>query len=144
MLEELIERSVVPLGFELVDFEFQPRPGLMRVFIDRPEGVTVDDCARVSNHLSRVFAVEEVDYHRLEVSSPGLDRPLRKLADFARFAGHEAQVRLRDPVDGSRKLTGVLRGTDGTLVQLDMPDGRRSIPFETIAKARLKPQIAGR
>ena len=96
---ELIEQVVTGLGYELVDFELSPRARLLRVFIDIERGITVDDCATVSNQLQRVFEVENVDYDRLEVSSPGLDRPLKKLADFERFAGHEIQLRLSLPVD---------------------------------------------
>ena len=95
-LIELIEMTVVGMGYELVEFETSPRARLLRVFIDRPEseraeksGISVEDCAAVSGQLSRVFMVENVDYDRLEVSSPGLDRPLVKAADFRRFAGQD-------------------------------------------------------
>src|SRR3989337_1869744 len=96
------------LGCELVDFERSGR-GLLRVFIDKPEGILVDDCQTVSNQLTRLFMVENVDYDRLEVSSPGLDRPLKKEADFVRFAGQQAQLTLRMPVEGRRNFTGVMR-----------------------------------
>ena len=88
-IENLIEQVVTGLGFELVDIEFSPKGRLLRVFIDIERGITVDDCATVSNQLQRVFEVENVDYDRLEISSPGLDRPLKKPADFERFAGSE-------------------------------------------------------
>ena len=101
------------MGFELVDWEMQPRARLVRVFIDKPDSaVDVEDCARVSNHLTHLFTVENVDYDRLEVSSPGLDRPLKKLADFARFAGEEAQLNLHEMTDGARRWKGILRGVD--------------------------------
>src|SRR5688500_19308526 len=77
-LNELLESTLAGLGYELVDLERSPRGKLLRVFIDKPDGVSVDDCVTVSNHLSRLLAVENVDYDRLEVSSPGLDRPLKK------------------------------------------------------------------
>ena len=86
-LSELIARTVPPLGYELVDWEMSPKGRLVRVFIDKAGGVDVEDCARVSQHLTRLFAVENVDYERLEVCSPGLDRPLKKAADYERFAG---------------------------------------------------------
>jgi ribosome maturation factor RimP len=108
--EEIIEQAVEGLGFELVDFETSPKGRLLRVFIDGPNGISVDDCANVSNHLTRLFAVENVDYDRLEVSSPGLDRPLKKLGDFERFAGHEAHVRVRVAIDGQRNFAGLLGG----------------------------------
>lgn len=90
-LLELIEQAVTGLGYELVDFETSPRGRLLRVFIDKPieTGITVDDCALVSNHLSRLFTVENVDYDRLEVSSPGMDRPLKRAQDWQRFTGQE-------------------------------------------------------
>ena len=96
----------------------------MRVFIDKPGGVDVEDCAHVSNHLTHLFAVENVDYGRLEVSSPGLDRPLKKQADFARFDGREAQFKLREPIGNSRRIKGVLRGIDADVVRLKRPTGR--------------------
>src|SRR3989338_3664844 len=97
-LVELIEQAVTGLGYELVDFETSPRGRLLRVFIDKEAGISVDDCSAVSHHLTRLFAVENIDYDRLEISSPGLDRPLKKPADFARFAGQEAPLKLRGPV----------------------------------------------
>ena len=84
--ESWIRETLLGLGYELVDLE-SSRGGLVRIFIDSPKGITVDDCARVSNHLTRAFAVEGVEYERLEVSSPGLDRPLKRPEDYQRFAG---------------------------------------------------------
>src|SRR5207253_5111205 len=95
-LGEILERTVPPLGYELVDWDHSPRSGLVRVFIDKPQGVDVEDCARVSTHLTHLFAVENILYERLEVSSPGLDRALKKAADFARFAGEEVKLTLRE------------------------------------------------
>ena len=140
-LEELLEATIPPMGFELVDWEIQPRARLVRVFIDKPDGVDVEDCARVSNHLTHLFTVENVDYDRLEVSSPGLDRPLRKIADFARFAGEEAQVNLRELTDGARRWKGILRGVDQNNVMLETDKGLRAIPIGEIDKARLVPKI---
>ena len=77
-LAELLERTLPSMGYELVDIELSPKGRQVRVFIDKPDGVDVEDCARVSNHLTRLFAVENIDFERLEVSSPGLDRPLKK------------------------------------------------------------------
>jgi len=141
---QLLESTIPAMGFELVDWEIQPRAGLVRVFIDKPGGVDVEDCARVSNHLTHLFTVENVDYERLEVSSPGLDRPLTKLADYARFAGDEAQVSLREMSDGARRLKGVLRGVEGADVLLETDKGPRRIPHAEIVKARLVPKIEWR
>ena len=103
--------------------------------------VSVEDCARVSNHLTHLFTVENVDYDRLEVSSPGLDRPLKKLADYARFAGEEAQVTLHEMTDGARRWKGILRGVDQDNVMLETDNGMRTIPIAAIDKARLVPKI---
>ncbi len=114
-LGELLASTLPPMGYELVDWEMS-RGRMVRVFIDKPEGsadgINVDDCARVSNHLTRLFTVEDIDYERLEVSSPGLDRPLTKIADYTRFSGEEAQIHLHELTDGVRKLKGILRGIE--------------------------------
>ncbi len=109
-----IEAAVSGLGLELVEVEHLPR-GLLRVTIDHADGaaVTVDDCERVTRQLQYVFEVEGVDYDRLEVSSPGLDRPLRSPRDFARFEGREIDVVLRQPFQGRKKYRGVLQPSDG-------------------------------
>ena len=143
-LGDLLERTVPALVYELVDFEMSPRTKQIRVFIDKPNGVDVEDCAKVSNHLTRLFTVEDVDFERLEVSSPGLDRPVKRLADFARFAGHEAQVTLNAPVDGAKRIKGILRGTEGGDVLVETAAGVKSFPFGTIARARLVPRITWR
>lgn len=137
-----IEKTVTGLGYELVDCERAPR-GLLRVFIDRPDGtpVTVDDCEAVTRQLQYVLEVEGVDYQRLEVSSPGLDRPLTRLADYTRFAGEEAELRFRAPIDGRRKLKGLLRGVEGDAVLVETQGGTQSVPFAEIGRARLVPRI---
>lgn len=140
-LQKLIERTAEGLGYELVDFETSPRGRLMRIFIDSPNGITVDDCAMVSNQLVRVFEVENVDYDRLEVSSPGLDRALKKPADFERFAGQDVQVRLSMPVANQRNFAGVLQGLKDGVVTLETEKGSMEIPFEDIEKARLVPRF---
>ena len=143
-LAELLEMTVPPMGFELVDWEMQPRSKLVRVFIDKPKGVDVEDCARVSNQLTHLFTVENIDYERLEVSSPGLDRPLKKLADYERFAGEQAQINLHEMADGARRWKGTLRGVRGGAVLLETAAGTREIPFSAIDKARLVPTIEWR
>lgn len=146
-LHDLLERTLPGLGYELVDVELSKGREL-RVFIDKPEGVDVEDCANVSNHLTRLFAVENVDYERLEVSSPGLDRPLTRLADYVRFAGQEAQLKLREPIQGARNMKGTLQGVAGdggaATVTVDTAKGRLSIPFDGIERARLVPRIEWR
>ena len=143
-LNALLETTVVGLGYELVDIEMSPRGRTIRVFIDLPgkeSGVDVDDCARVSNQLSRILEVENVDYDRLEVSSPGLDRVVKKPEDFARFAGQGIQIKLRIPQGGRRNFQGEL---------LHCPDGRVGLRLEkddvelelnNIERARLVPRF---
>jgi ribosome maturation factor RimP len=119
-ITDMLEQTLASLGYELVDVEMSRSGGMIRVFIDRPGGVNVDDCAAVSNHLSRLFAVEEIDYSRLEVSSPGLDRPLRQPKDFRRFAGERVHVRMRVPVAGRKNFVGVLKGASEAQVELEV------------------------
>ena len=140
-LGDLLEQTVPALGYELVDWDMSARSRLVRVFIDKPSGVDVEDCARVSNHLTRLFAVEEIDFDRLEVSSPGLDRPVKQLADYTRFAGQEAQLTLRAPLEGVKRIKGILRGRDGDNVLVETASGVKSFPFETVTRARLVPTI---
>ena len=143
-LGEMLERTLPPMGYELVDWELSARSRLVRVLIDKPGGVDVEDCAKVSNQLTRVMAVENIDYERLEVSSPGLDRPLKKAADYERFSGHEARLTLREPIDNARKLTGVLRGLQGDAARVETKAGMRIIPLAGIERARLVPRIEWR
>ena len=140
-IENLIEQVVSGLGYELVDIEFSPRGRLLRVFLDIERGITVDDCATVSNQLQRVFEVENVDYDRLEISSPGLDRPLKKLADFERFVGENAQLRLSLPIGNQRNFVGVLGGVRDGAVVLETEKGEQLLPFQDIEKARLVPKF---
>ena len=141
-LQRTLETTLAGLGYELVDFERSGKGRLLRVFFFFFAGINVDDCAAVSNHLSRVFAVEGVDYERLEVSSPGLDRPLRKEQDFMRFAGQKARLRLRVPVGGQRNFVGVLRETRAGKVEIETDDGRKvAVDLSNLDKARLIPAI---
>lgn len=136
----LLENTLSGLGYEMVDLEIG-RGGSMRLFIDKPGGITLDDCVRVSNHLTRLFTVENVDYDRLEVSSPGLDRPLKKEADFVRFAGQLAKIRTRTPIEQQKKFVGRLAGIENEAVLLEV-DGRQvAIPLSNIDKARLEPEF---
>ena len=143
-IAELLENTLPGMGYELVDWEGSRRGRLLRIFIDKPGGVDVEDCARVSEHLTRLFAVEGIDYERLEISSPGLDRPLKRAADFARFVGEEAELKLHNPVDNARRLKGVLRGCDDASVELETAQGVRNIPLAEIERARLVPRIEWR
>jgi len=103
----LTQQALAGMDIELVDVERAPM-GLLRVTIDRPEGVRIEDCEQASKQLSRVFEVENIDYKRLEVGSPGVDRPLKTAADFVRFAGQRVEIRLRQPVNNRKVYAGVL------------------------------------
>jgi ribosome maturation factor RimP len=138
---EMIEQAVSGLGYEFVDLEMSPRGRLLRIFIDAESGITVDDCVTVSNHLTRLFTVENVDYDRLEVSSPGLDRPLRKPADYIRFTGQEAQVRLRVPVNNQRTFSGRLAGVNGGRLTMDIKGVAHEFELSQIDRARLVPDF---
>ena len=143
-LHELIEKTVTGLGYELVELEQSPRGRVLRLFIDhltKLGGIDVEDCALVSNQLSRVLAVEEVDYDRLEVSSPGLDRVLKKPADFERFIGSEINVRLRLPVGGRRNFNGVLQRVQDGKVGLVIDTGEVELALGNVDKARLVPKF---
>jgi ribosome maturation factor RimP len=153
-LPELIEKTVTGLGYELVDVERAER-GLLRVFIDfsaedaEEKGpITVEDCATVSHQLSHVLTVENVNYERLEISSPGLDRPLRKVSDYARFSGLEAVIKLRTAMPGTnnrKSFTGIIQEPAGDNLSLEFESNEGPALLEfTLAdvdKARLVPQV---
>jgi len=141
-LAGIVESTLAGMGFELVDAQVSGGGRLLRIFIDRPGGITVDHCAEVSRQLTRVFAVEGIDYERLEVSSPGLDRPLRRAADFARFAGSKVDVRMRTPdASGRRRFTGLLRGADGGVATVQVEGHDVALNVDDIERARLVPNV---
>ncbi len=134
----LVETTLTGMGYELVDLELSGR-GMMRVFMDKPEGIAVEDCERVSNQLVRLFTVEGVEYERLEISSPGLDRVVKKEADFVRFKGQKAKFKLRLPVNGSKQLVGIIGECKDGVLQLDMAGSSVEIELSNVDKARLVP-----
>ena len=141
-VEVKVEPAVTGMGYELVDVQSSNGGRMLRVFIDKPGGVTVDDCAAVSRQLTRVLPVEGVDYERLEVSSPGLDRRLRKRGDFERFAGQRADVRMRTPdASGRRRFVGVLRGADEEHVSMELEGQTVSLALGDVERARLVPEL---
>jgi len=159
-LEALIERTLAGMGFELADLEISNRGKMIRLFIDKqpevrerekaaggePEGwsqggISLDDCTRVTRQLQRVLPVEGVEYDRLEVSSPGLDRKLRKEADFERFAGSQAELRLRVLTNGRRRLVGVLRGLSDGQVRIEVDGQEVAVEQSNIERARLVPEM---
>ena len=139
-LEGILEPTLVGMGFELVDAQVSNRGRFVRIFMDKPGGITLEDCAAVSRHLSRVLEVEGIDYDRLEVSSPGLDRPLRKAADFARFAGQKVDVRMRlADTNGRRRYIGLLRGIEGTTATVEVDGTPVALQLDGMDRARLVP-----
>jgi len=114
----LTEGALVGMGVELVDVERAPM-GLLRVTIDREGGVRIEDCEQTSRQLSRVYEVENIDYRRLEVGSPGVDRPLRSVADLHRFAGERVEIKLRAALDGRKVFSGLLGVADGAQAGAD-------------------------
>ena len=144
-LNGLLETTVTGMGYELVGVERPAKGRLLRIYIDKPGGINVDDCAAVSHQLSRVLAVENVRYDRLEVSSPGLDRLLKKERDFVRFAGQKARVKMRVPrgraAQFRRRGAG---GGRGHGLQLEV-DGRvLSLELGNVETARLVPEHMSR
>ena len=153
-LVDLVTPCLTDLGFELVDLEFQRegREHFLRLFIDKPGGVTLDDCAEVSREVGTLLEVDNVidEAYRLEVSSPGLDRPLKRPADFERFAGQRVKIKSYDPLDPDgrghtrKTFSGTLIGLrDGRVVvkQLDKKGGEVAIPLTDLLQARLDPEF---
>ena len=139
-LPALLEKTLSGLGYELVMLERAGR-GLMRIYIDKPGGIQIDDCVSVSHQLSQLFTVENIDYDRLEVSSPGLDRPLTRAQDYVRFAGETATLKLRVPMDKRKRLTGQLMGLEAETIKLEMDGVVVDVDLRNVESARLKPAI---
>lgn len=131
-LYALTEQALAGMDVELVDVE-RAALGLLRVTIDRPEGVRIEDCERVTRQLSRVFEVENIDYRRLEVGSPGVDRPLRNEADLRRFAGERVEIKLREAVDSRKVFSGKLLA-EAPAAEGQEPSGASTFGLEFEAK----------
>jgi ribosome maturation factor RimP len=148
-LMRLLEPPIEALGYELVDIEYarEGRGGVLRIFIDcRAEnsnnGVTVDDCARVSHAVSQLLETHDPikGHYTLEVSSPGFDRILRTRAHFDRFLGERIFAELKLPIDGRRRYVGKLKSIDGDMIVMEVDGKPHSLPLERIQKARLRPE----
>lgn len=140
-LNELLGSTLTGMGYELVDVDRSARGKLLRIFIDKPDGISVEDCVVVSHHLSRLFVVENVIYDRLEVSSPGLDRTLRKTSDFIRFAGELVKLKLRIALQGQRNFVGILRGVDDEVLKLEVNGKILALELNNLEKVRLVPKL---
>lgn len=141
VLEELLESTLQGMGYELIEVERLAHNKLLRIFVDKEDGINIDDCVAISNHLSRLFAVENIDYGRLEVSSPGLDRPLRKEADFIRFKGETVKLKLRIPIQGQRNFVGVLQEINNGIIKLESEGKLFDLELSNLGKARLVPKL---
>jgi ribosome maturation factor RimP len=139
-LETLIEKLVTQLGYELVDFETVNGGQILRIYIDKGDLIDIEDCTKVSNHVNNVLSVEtDYDYERLEVSSPGLDRVIKKLNDFDRFKGQKIKIKTRFAIENRKNFKGILSGTKGESIMIEVDNESLLIDFENIDKARLDP-----
>lgn len=142
-LKALLEPTVEGLGYELADLEVKlgGRSGMVRVFIDRPEGISLDDCEKVSLAVSALLDVEDPvpGHYDLEVSSPGLNRKLTKPDHFKRFAGEEVKVEMRFPIEGRKRFRGRLAASDEDNIRVVVDGVEHSLPISTIDTARLVP-----
>lgn len=143
-LEQLLAPVVAALGYELVLLEFNPssKHGLLRLYIDTAAGITVEDCERVSREVAATLDVEDPikTAYSLEVSSPGLDRPLVTPAHYARFINEQARIQLVAPLNGRRRFVGWIRGVTDSAVSLQTAEGTVEIPLVEIERARLVPE----
>ncbi|MEC9483396.1 MAG: ribosome maturation factor RimP [Halomonas sp.] len=144
-LNALIEPVVTAMGFELwgIDYLSQGKHSSLVIYIDSPDGITVDDCADVSRQVSGILDVEDPipGRYQLEVSSPGMDRPLFTLEQFERYRGNTVSLRLRVPFEGRRKYKGVLAGIEGDEVLLHLDGEEYCFPIDSIDQARVVPQF---
>jgi len=139
-LETLIEKLVTQLGYELVDFETVNGGQILRIYIDKGDLIDIEDCTKVSNHVNNVLSVEtDYDYERLEVSSPGLDRVIKKLNDFDRFKGEKIKIKTRFAIENRKNFKGTLSGTKGESIIIEIDNESLLIDFQNIDKARLDP-----
>lgn len=132
-----MDKTIPGLGFDLVDFEITPARTII-IYIDKPGGITIDDCEKVSKHLNNLLLVEEVNYNRLEVSSPGLERPLKKLADFSRFCGNKIRIKTNELIDGNKVFLGIIKQVDANNIHLEVEEGKiMIIDFDNVYRSRL-------
>lgn len=144
-LQQLLEPVIALLGYELVGIEYhgQGQNGVLRIYIDKTEGVTLDDCEKVSRQVSGLLDVEDPirERYTLEVSSPGLDRPLFTREHFDKHQGEWVQLRLGESLDGRRNFKGIIQGMQDDEVLLDVDGVQFVLPLKTIERARLIPRI---
>lgn len=136
-IKDILETTITGLGYEFVDVEITPAK-IIQVFADKEGGISVDDCVIISNQLSKVFLVEEIDYNRLEISSPGLERPLKKIEDFTRFKGRLCKLKTLELIDNQKVFQGYIKVVNGNKITLELLDNKEIIiDFTEISRARL-------
>jgi ribosome maturation factor RimP len=144
-LSELLAPVVAGLGYQLWEVEYTPRSGggLLRLYIDSPDGISLDDCERVSRGVSDTLdAADPIPSHyTLEVSSPGLDRVLRTREHFERFAGERVRLEMMQPIEGRKRFSGRLLGVGESDITLELESGSISLPIDDIHRARLAPEL---
>ncbi len=144
-LMQLLGPAVEGLGYELSDLELRigNRDGFLRVYIDKPEGIGLEDCEIVNRQISTLLDVEDPlpGNYVLEVSSPGLDRRLTKVEHFKRFKGNDIRVKLRFPIEGRKNFRGALRAADEENIEIEVDGKSHSLPIATIESARLVPTV---
>jgi len=145
-IEKTVEELLAQEAVELVDMRYLQEHGrwVLRFYLDKHGGITLEDCERLSGSIGAVLDADEAMTHAysLEVSSPGVDRIIKKPRDFERFSGHPVKVRLKDPLEGRRKFTGYLKGLDAGEVVLESGSGSIRFPIEAVQEARLDPKIS--
>lgn len=143
-LQLMIEPTIEAMGFQLWGMEYrsQGRHTLLRIYIDSEKGVNIDNCAEVSRQVSGIFDVEDPvgGEYTLEVSSPGIDRPLFRLEQYARYIGDWIELRLRTAFEGRRKFSGTLKGLEGEDVMVQVDDHEFLLPFNSIDQAKIRPR----
>jgi ribosome maturation factor RimP len=141
-IQQLIQPVIEAMGYELFGIEYAAHGvnGLLRIYIERPDGITLDDCAKVSEQISAILDVEEpiAGKYTLEVSSPGIERPLFTLAHFQRYVGHHVHIRTFAPIDNQRNFSGVIESVNENNIVLTVEGKVLSLPFESITKANLR------
>ncbi|MEH6444355.1 MAG: ribosome maturation factor RimP [Oceanospirillaceae bacterium] len=145
-LQEMLDPIAQSMGFELWGLEYlsQGKDSILRIYIDAPEGVSVDDCAQLSHQASGILDVEDIitGMYTLEVSSPGLDRLLFKLDHYVAYVGHTVKIKLRMPFDGRRNFKGLLKGVETDEVILEVDNEEYLLPIDYIDKAQVEPQYS--
>jgi len=144
-LWELLEPVVNGMGFELIEIEYSShvKSNVLRLYIDKEGGIVIDDCSNVSRQVSAILDVEDPisGFFNLEVSSPGLDRPLRKIEDFDRFKGERVKIKTSMPQDGQRNFKGAIKAVEEDIIIIECDDKEISLPVSAIEKARLIPDF---